>query len=115
MIFTDCNTLNTEKGPEQVRVYQSLADYLVTRSNVVVKGTGDNVQLQIRGMNSIMGDTRPFIYVDGIGFGRSYANVNRTLDPNNIKSVRVLSSLSELATYGENGNSGVILITTKTK
>lgn len=115
ILLTQCKVSNLPEGPEQVRVYTSLADYLNTKSNVIVKGLGDNITLQVRGINSINGDTRPFIYVDDIGFGRSYANVNKTLDPNNIKSVRVLSSLSELSLYGENGNSGIILIYTKNK
>ena len=95
------------------KVYLNLADYLRTKGGVIVSGTGDNIIVQIRGINSIQGDTRPFFYIDGVAIGRSYADANNALNPNRIKNVRILSSLSELAIYGENGNNGIIKITSK--
>jgi len=105
----------TEKNDKTPKVYLNLADYLRTKGGVIVSGTGDNVIVQIRGINSIQGDTRPFFYIDGVAIGRSYADANSALNPNNIKSVRILSSLSELAIYGENGNNGIIKIRSKGK
>lgn len=114
-----CSCGSTKNGAEEKdktpKVYLSLADYLRTKGGVIVTGTGDNVIVQIRGISSIQGDTRPFYYIDGVAIGRSYAEANSALNPNNIKSVRILSSLSELAVYGENGNNGVILIRSKNK
>jgi len=104
-----------EKKDKTPKTYLSLADYLQTKGGVIVSGTGDNVIVQIRGINSLQGDTRPFYYIDGVAIGRSYADANSALNPNNIKSVRILSSLSELAIYGENGNNGIILIKSKGK
>ncbi len=104
-----------EKEDKTPKVYLNLADYLRTKGGVMVSGTGDNVIVQIRGVNSLTGDTRPFFYIDGVAIGRSYADANSALNPNNIKSVRIISSLSELAVYGENGNNGIIKITSKRK
>lgn len=102
-----------KKEDKTPKVYLNLADYLRSKGGVMVSGTGDNVIVQIRGINSIQGDTRPFFYIDGVAIGRSYADANSALNPNNIKSVQILSSLSELAVYGENGVNGVIKITSK--
>lgn len=104
-----------EKVDKTPKVYLDLADYLRTKGGVIISGTGNNLIIQIRGISSIQGDTRPFFYIDGVAIGRSYQAANEALNPNNIKSVRILSSLSELAIYGENGNNGVILIKSKKK
>ncbi|MDF1694507.1 MAG: TonB-dependent receptor plug domain-containing protein [Saprospiraceae bacterium] len=120
-IFTGCGSVKLDDNVEaktanqSPKVYLSLADYLRTQGGVIVSGTGNNVIVQIRGVNSIQGDTRPFYYIDGVAIGRSYASANSALNPNNIKSIRILSSLSELAIYGENGNNGVILVKSKRK
>ncbi len=114
LIFS-CGSVKTDGEIEDKtpKVYLDLADYLRTKGGVLVSGTRDNLIVQIRGINSIQGDTRPFYYIDGVAIGRSYADANSALNPNNIQSVRILSSLSELAVYGENGNNGVILIKSK--
>ena len=112
-----CGSVNDAGGikDKTPKVYLNLADYLRTKGGVIVSGTEDNLIVQIRGINSIQGDTRPFFYIDGVAMGRSYADANSALNPNNIKSVRILSSLSELAIYGENGNNGIILIKSRKK
>ncbi|MEM9546027.1 MAG: TonB-dependent receptor plug domain-containing protein [Bacteroidota bacterium] len=104
-----------EKKDDASKNYLNLADYLRTKPGVIVSGTGNNVNVRIRGINSIENDTRPFYYLDGVGLGRSYATANGAVNPNNIKSVRVLSSLSDLVVYGANGNNGIILIKSKIK
>ncbi len=107
----DASVGNTKKNTDN---YANLADYLRSKGSVSITGYDEaSIRLQIRGINSVMGDTRPYIYIDGMPIGRDYKQANQALNPNNIKSVRVLSSLSELAIYGENGNSGIILIKTK--
>lgn len=93
--------------------YTNLADYLRQNSNVAISGEGNLVRLQIRGINSIQGDTRPFIYIDKMALGRDYNKANSIVNPNNIKRVEVISSLSRLAVYGEDGHAGVIKIHTK--
>lgn len=95
--------------------YENLAHYLRNKGGIQVTGFDEeSTRLKLRGMNSLTGDTRPFIYVDKIPLGRSYKAANNAVDPNDIISVRFLSSLSEVAIYGEDGHSGIILIKTKT-
>lgn len=93
--------------------YTSLADILRQQVGVIVTGTGQVAQVQIRGMNSIMLDTRPLYVYDGIELGRDYTKANNTIDRNTIKSIRILASLSEVNFYGERGRNGVILIKSK--
>ncbi len=95
------------------RVYTSLADYLRTKSNIIVQGTGENVRLQIRGVSSLTSDTRPFIYVNKNPMGRDYSRVNNFINPNDITRVKVLSSLADLTRYGQEGHSGIVIIYTK--
>ncbi len=102
-----------KKVQKEPIIYTSLAHYLRVKGGIQVTGyNDDNIRLKLRGMNSILGDTRPFIYIDGVPIGRSYKTANQGIDPNMIRSVRILSGLSETAIYGENGHSGIILIKT---
>ena len=90
--------------------YNSLADILRQQPGVIVMGAGANVKIQIRGDNSMMLDTRPLFVYDGVRMGRDYAQVNNAVDRATIKSIRVLSGLSETNFYGEDGRNGVIVI-----
>jgi len=80
---------------------------------VVVQGVGGNVNVTIRGINSISLDTRPLYLVDNVPFGRDYSRVNDAVNPVNIRDVHVLKSLAETNRYGEEGRNGVIMIRLK--
>ena len=102
-----------------VRV-SSLDGSIVGRSNI-----------NIRGVNSIRTSSSPLIIVDGIyvnaycdanlnsfwsagdGFRISPLNSMLFLNPDDIKSIKVLKNISETAAYGSEGANGVILITTR--
>jgi len=90
--------------------YTSLADFLRRNSSVSVTGVEPNIRLQIRGVNSLTSDTRPFIYLDKNPLGRDYNRANNAINANNIKKVQVLSSLAQLTRYGQEGHSGIIII-----
>ena len=104
---------NNTSGSDYSR-YTNLADVLRLQSGVVVQGVGRNVNVSIRGINSINLDTRPLYLVDNVPFGRDYSRVNDAVNPVNIRSVRVLKSLAETNSYGELGRNGVIMISLKT-
>lgn len=88
-----------------------------------LSGSGTNIQ--IRGVNTITGNTTPLVVIDGVPFNANtnnqgsfvYGNQNTSrvfdIDPNNIEEVSVLKGLSATTLYGEQGANGVILITTK--
>jgi len=108
------NTQDTTKsrGPDYSR-YTNLADIIRMQPGVVVQGVGNNVTITIRGVNSIMLDTRPLFIVDNVPFGREYFRVNDAVNPANVRSVRILKSLAETNRYGEEGRNGVIMIRLK--
>lgn len=116
LILCSCSTTNNFDPPitgDQNLNYTSLADFLRHNSNVSVKGSEQDIRLQVRGINSLTGDTRPFIYVDRNPLGRDYVKANNSVNPNNIKRVEVISSLADLTRYGQEGHSGIIRIHTK--
>ncbi len=91
----------------------ALVDLLRLQNGLVVTGSGDHVQIQIRGVNSLVLDSRPLYVVNGVPMGRDYGQVNDSINPQDVSSIRVLKSLSETSVYGEMGRNGVIMIKTK--
>ncbi len=110
-------TAGNSSDPNQVNVngnnsQLSLADYLAKVPGVNVYGSGSNVKIQIRGVNSFRdGATRPLFVVDGQRVGKSYQEVLGYVNVQNINSVKVLKG-SDAALYGLEGGSGVIEIVT---
>ncbi|UCD60630.1 MAG: SusC/RagA family TonB-linked outer membrane protein [Flavobacteriaceae bacterium] len=93
---------------------------------------GGGFALRLRGVSSINGNNQPLIIVDGVYYNnvevpsglRFASGANREneenssnrladLDPNDIQNVEVLKGSSAAAIYGQRGNAGVIIITTK--
>lgn len=94
---------------------------------------GDQIDVQIRGQNSIGAGNRPLYIVDGIPFdgrtpsvqgrnlsigpgvgaiGGQYSPLN-SINPADIESIEVLKDADATAIYGSRAANGVILITTK--
>jgi TonB-linked SusC/RagA family outer membrane protein len=78
----------------------------VTMSSAGAEG---NLNIQIRGRNSISANTAPLVVVDGIPYNGSITEIN----PNDVASIEVLKDASSTAIYGARGSNGVILITSK--
>ncbi|MBP2830677.1 TonB-dependent receptor [Aquimarina sp. U1-2] len=68
-----------------------------------------DVNIRIRGQNSITANNGPLIVLDGVPFSGNISQIN----PNDIESLEVLKDVSSSAIYGTRGANGVILITTK--
>lgn len=68
---------------------------------------GANIQIRIRGTNSIMGSSEPLWVIDGFPGNAGMLN---TLD---IESIEILKDASATAIYGSRGANGVILVTSK--
>lgn len=92
--------------------FYSLADYLYRVPGVNVSGSGNNVRVIIRGVNSFNLDVSPLYVIDGTVVGRSYSEVNSMLSPKSIDYIEVLKD-ERASTYGIRGSNGVILIKTK--
>ncbi|RNL82407.1 SusC/RagA family TonB-linked outer membrane protein [Sinomicrobium pectinilyticum] len=74
-----------------------------------VTSAGSTPSIEIRGTNTISGNSNVLIVLDGIQYNGSLSSIN----PNDIASVDVLKDASSTAVYGAQAANGVILITTK--
>ncbi len=89
---------------------------------------GANVQIRIRGVNSVSLDSNPLYVIDGMivnsgqlsragasntNTGTSNSNALSGLNEDDIESITVLKDASATAIYGSRGSNGVIVITTK--
>ncbi len=70
---------------------------------------GADVDIYVRGRNSITQSGSPLYVVDGV----QVENALSVLSPQDIESVDVLKDAASTAIYGARGSNGVILITTK--
>ncbi|MFB9054818.1 SusC/RagA family TonB-linked outer membrane protein [Formosa undariae] len=68
---------------------------------------GASMNMSIRGLTSLEGDSSPFVLIDGIPM-----DIN-DIDPNDIESISILKDVAASAIYGARAAYGVILITTK--
>lgn len=107
------STINTERmeNKPNVNFTQALQGamsgvYMTTTSSSAEEG---NVELLLRGRNSINASNSPLIVLDGVPFSGNFSEIN-TVD---IESINVLKDASSVAIYGSRGSNGVILITTK--
>jgi TonB-dependent SusC/RagA subfamily outer membrane receptor len=71
---------------------------------------GANSLVQLRGTNSINGNTEPLFIMDGTPINEDNF---RSLNPNEITSITVLKDAGATAIYGSRGANGVIIIKTK--
>ncbi|MFW5872871.1 MAG: SusC/RagA family TonB-linked outer membrane protein, partial [bacterium] len=88
----------------------------------VTSNTGDpgsEGDMQIRGIGSITGNTKPLYVVDGIPINtgdygeRASSNILSTLNPEDIESMTVLKDAAAASLYGSRAANGVVIITTK--
>lgn len=71
---------------------------------------GSDLNIVIRGNNSVTQSNAPLYVVDGFPMETSLGNV---LNPEEIESMEILKDASATAIYGARGANGVIIITTK--
>lgn len=91
---------------------------------------GSSVSISLRGVASIGGSNQPLIVIDGLPIdnrtfnqhtlvtdldnrGNDYTNRAGDMNPNDIESITVLKGPEGAALYGQDGATGVIIITTK--
>lgn len=104
---------NSQTEYEQSREYSNywtLEDYLRRANGVQLYGSGDDLQIIIRGHKSINSpSSQPLFVVDGQKAGRNYSQVASMFSRGDIISVKVLPAGAS-AQYGMEGNYGVIEI-----
>ncbi|MDR1455426.1 MAG: SusC/RagA family TonB-linked outer membrane protein [Tannerella sp.] len=74
-----------------------------------INSSGGEPDLLIRGQNSINGDNKPLIILDGVIFMGNISDIN----PNDIANIDVLKDAVSSAVYGSRSANGVIAITSK--
>lgn len=86
---------------------------------------GAGINIQIRGANSIVGNSSPLFVIDGVQMDLNNSDVAKTnssqgtmnplsmLNPSDIESIEILKDASATAIYGSRGANGVVIVTTK--
>lgn len=93
--------------------YWTLEDFLRRASSVQLNGSGNDIQVVIRGHQSINNPlSQPLFVVDGQKAGRNYARVASMFSRGDIVSVTILPAGAS-AQYGMEGHYGVIEIKSK--
>ena len=92
-----------------------LYTYLRRVPGLQVSGSGNNVTIRIRGLNTLSPNHEPLFIVDNIPIGRSYQQAAEVVNVADIKYISVLKDVGSTSFYGIRGSAGVILIKTKKK
>ncbi|MDO9614688.1 MAG: SusC/RagA family TonB-linked outer membrane protein, partial [Bacteroidota bacterium] len=107
------SSVNMENSPVALMPNSNALESLkgnVSGLNIGATNTaGGEPSMLIRGQNSINGDNRPLIILDGVIYLGSLNDIN----PNDIASVDVLKDAVSASVYGSRSANGVIAITTK--
>ena len=104
----DRNLVNPINNPGTV----TFLDMLRGEPGLDIRGSGDNVNIFVRGANSLLGDNNPLYVVDGLAIGRTFKDASSQIDVHRVTSVRVLKG-GQAAIWGSRAANGVIFITTK--
>lgn len=102
------NIKDFEKAPN-VNVLQSLQGTVPGLNIGQVNSAGGEPSISIRGKNTISGNSKVLVILDGVFYNGDISALN----PNDIESIDVLKDASATAVYGAQAANGVILITTK--
>uniref|UniRef100_UPI00356729DE SusC/RagA family TonB-linked outer membrane protein n=1 Tax=Mariniphaga sediminis TaxID=1628158 RepID=UPI00356729DE len=94
---------------QNVNIIESLHGSVAGLNIGQTNRAGQEVSIQVRGVNTLSGNKNPLIVVDEIIYSGRISDLN----PSDIKSVDVLKDASSKAIYGSQAANGVILITTK--
>jgi len=88
-----------------------LTAYLMRVSGVNISGSGAYARISVRGPVSFTsGASNPLFVLNGSKVGYDYSTIYNSVDPRDIKRVRVLKGADETAIYGSQGAGGVIEI-----
>lgn len=97
---------NRPVGNVQQALQGLVPNLVITTSNAGGE-PGADMSMNIRGLQSFLGSSSPYVLVDGVPM-----SINN-IDPNNIETISVLKDAASAAIYGARAANGVILITTK--
>ena len=107
------NNIDDEKNKGYRSESISLTNQLRRFPSIQITGNGSNAKISIRGINSILNQQGPLFYINNSPVGNDYSLIYNMVDPNDIKSIKVLKEPTDLQRYGFRGSNGVIIIKLK--
>ena len=113
-VLTSCQVSNTSQSKDiKSKITLSLLDRLRSLPGLRISGFDErNAEIYLRGQTSVKYYKEVLFFVNGNRVG-NYSSAYQLLQPDNIDSIKLLKSSSELNVYGAEGRDGVILIKTK--
>ena len=113
-VLTSCQVSNTSQSKDiKSKTTLSLLDRLRSLPGLRISGFDErNAEIYLRGQTSVKYYKEVLFFVNGNRVG-NYSSAYQLLQPDNIDSIKLLKSSSELNVYGAEGRDGVILIKTK--
>jgi outer membrane cobalamin receptor len=113
-VLTSCQVSNTSQSKDiKSKTTLSLLDRLRSLPGLRISGFDErNAEIYLRGQTSVKYYKEVLFFVNGNRVG-NYSSAYQLLQPDNIDSIKLLKSSSELNVYGADGRDGVILIKTK--
>ena len=115
LILFSCEASNSPSNSSSPinKTTLSLLDRLRSIPGLRIGGVGErDAQIYLRGQTSIKLYKEVVFYVNGARVG-NYSSAYQVVQSENIESIKLLKSASELSMYGSDGRDGVILIKTK--
>ena len=114
LISCQASNLSTssKESEDKAKTSLSLLDRLLrSLPGLRISGFGRNAQVYLRGQTSINNYREVLFYVNGNRVGY-FSSAYEYVLPENIKSIKLLKSASELSIYGGEGRDSVVLIKT---
>jgi TonB-dependent starch-binding outer membrane protein SusC len=105
--IASANIKDFQKSPN-TNIVQSLQGSVPGLNIGQITSAGSTPDIQIRGRNTINGNTSILVVIDGIVSG----NLS-SINPADIESVNILKDASSTAVYGAAASNGVMLVTTR--
>ena len=115
LILFSCEVSNSPSNSSSSinKTTLSFLDRLRSIPGLRIGGVGErDAQIYLRGQTSIKLYKEVVFYVNGARVG-NYSSAYQVVQSENIESIKLLKSASELSMYGSDGRDGVILIKTK--
>lgn len=104
-LVTNQTPIKDEENPNKSNQFRNIFEYLSGRPGIEI----NNNNIRIRGVTSLSSSTEPLFIVNGKQ--ETSANVI-SINPSDIKKLKVLKTADELSIYGIRGGNGVIVIDT---
>ena len=113
-IYTSCQVNNLSQSQDvKAKTTLSLLDRLRSLPGLRISGFDErSAEIYLRGQTSVKFYKEVLFFVNGNRAG-NYSSAYQLVQPENIDSIKLLKSSSELNIYGADGRDGVILIKTK--